>query len=120
MGTRVPLVDVLTASLNHDAENRASVAGELAGTGAPAWMVPLLVEIRGPRGEVGDLVKEVRGGGPSPGHAEQLRQLDGRVARLERACNWLGAIGTAIVTTLGGAWAIANVHLGNTPPPGHP
>lgn len=104
-----------------DPEIRASVAGELAGTGAPAWMVPLLVEIRGLRGEVADLIKEVRGGGPSPGHAEQLRQLDGRVGRLERACGWVGTIGTAIVTALGGAWAVANIHLGNTPPPpGHP
>jgi len=59
--------------------------------------------------------------GTRPGHSEQLRQLDGRVSRLERACAWLLTVVTTILTAVGIGWAAANIHIGGTPPapPGH-
>ena len=59
--------------------------------------------------------------GVRAGHSEQIRQLGERVSRLERACGWMLTILSTILTAVGGAWALANIHIGNVPPPpGHP
>jgi hypothetical protein len=94
------------------------LAAELASSGAPAWLAPLLVELRGLRGDVGELTKTVRGGGSEPGHAEQLRALGGRVTFLESLVKWLAGIGTAVLTAIVIGWA--TLTGGHTPPPTHP
>lgn len=88
---------------------------DLAGTGAPAWLAPLLVELRGVREAVVELTQIVKGGGDAPGHAEQLRTIGSRVAFLEQLVKWAAGIGTAILTALGVAWA---TFTGHAPP--HP
>lgn len=101
-----------------DTEIEMTIAAELAGTGAPPWLLPLLKEIRGLRSDFAELAKEVRGGGDHPGHAEQLRHLTGRVAFLESLVKWVAGIGTALIITVGGAWA--TFASGPRPPAGHP
>lgn len=99
-----------------DTEIEMTIAAELAGTGAPAWLAPLLKEIRGLRADFAELAKEVRGGGEGPGHAEQLRHLTNRVAFLESIVKWAAGIGTALIVAVGVGWT----KFAGGPPAGHP
>ena len=89
-----------------ETEIELTIAAELAGTGAPAWVAPLLRDVKGLRSDVTALALEVRGGGSGPGHAEQLRGLAARIAFLEGLVKWAAGIGTVIVTTaVAGIWS---------------
>ena len=101
-----------------DAEIEMTIAAELAGTGAPAWVAPLLRELRGMRADVADLTREVRGGGEGPGHAEQLRHIASRVDLLEAIVKWAVGIGTSVLLAVGVAWA--SFVTTSRPPTPHP
>ena len=81
--------------------------------GEPPWATLLIHEVRELRkdvaeltDEVGELQKDVKGGGTLPGHAEQLRDHDKRLTKLEALVKWVAGIGTAFITAVGSAWAL--------------
>lgn len=81
--------------------------------GEPPWATLLIHEVRELRKDVANLSdevealqKDVKGGGTLPGHAEQLRDHDKRLGKLEALVKWVAGIGTAIVTAFSSAWAM--------------
>lgn len=81
--------------------------------GEPPWASMLIHEVRALRQDVAELThdvaslqKDVRGGGTNPGHAEQLRDHDKRLGKLEALVKWAAGIGTAFITAIGSAWAM--------------
>lgn len=92
---------------------------------APPWAHILLIEMK--RIQAGqkatserldEIAQATLGGGKDVAHAEQLRSHDTRITRLERILGWAVTIGTTILTAVGGAWAVANIHIGPPRAPG--
>ena len=92
--------------------------------GAPPWAQLMMAEIRaiaaaGARtaARVEEIAHATIGGGREIPHAEQLRDLQTRVGRIER---WASAVIATLITVVGGAWAVANIHIGPRGPGGAP